>query len=562
LIVAVTAVAAPQVVGKTVGLGPNRAKSIVPTANQKTRQALKKAKTLARQPAKGEAKPDRKGAAAIAAWPRSLAPVKPSKQRIGSRSVAEQTRLLSQRQTLTGRLRPTGGGKQERHSGKRKKPADARKAMPPPKTFGVQGVQTATGIGRAPRAGQSWQKPGANVSVKVAPVAGVKVDTGVSIDRGLSSGGLTGGSRYARELEGLIEALIDAQGTEWWTRCLTGAGGGGQDAIAALQGCARRAQKGSGLSIGGSQRGAGFGGPAGDGDCKGGPGRLGPRPRGAYDGEPTDWNGDGDNADERAREHVQEARGNRQTAEFMRTMANENYFDLHVRRLATKAAKAFEAAADAHDEAADAADDLDRELDESRRNDGDPVDAGESDRATRHAEEASAYAAKHLERFDNAVMLRPGGAGASQPGGVLPDERPPGTWESARCSRLKSDSTVGILFMNKDFCRGDNMMSCLRRVHDTLYAVTDGRCGVEAGTAGGRTIRCNNDGESAPGANGCPANNPGCLNDGVGNGSRPGSRGRSGGASGSVPWGYLETTPIGQSVTQMCANGRPCGETW
>jgi hypothetical protein len=542
LIVTVVSPTAPTALADSTGFSSDRTKIFSATANKQVRKGLEQSTPAAPQvPEKDAKRSNKRSSGAMVRSSR----LKSRKQRTKRAALVDPLRVPLQPKSPPVRLQQTGTPKQQPWPNKSRTDLALRKLgkeTRAPNHLGIlkshrtdaHALQRERKVGNAVVAGVEGGKP----LYKSNPPAAAFTGHG-----------------YAND----IKALIDAQGAEWWTLCLMGASRGGQDAMAALQSCARRTRGGL-PSIGGSsggRSGPGFGGlgpvPASDADCKGTPAQVGPGPRATYDPPIGDENRDGDTADERARYHLEQAAHHRREARRNRAQA-ARHSNPHLRRLATRAAEADEAAADAHDEAADAAQDLDVALHGSA---GDPVDAGPSDRATRRAKKASVVADKAFNDYADASFLR---ENTQPPAG--PDEQRVATWQSSRCNGMKADAARGQLWSNKDYCGDDDPLTCIRRTKDTVAEVTDDACGVEIGPNDAAIVRCNDPrGKTDPQAGRCPADDPTCISDGVGSGNRPGSRRRSGGRGGSVPWGYVETTKFGQSLERFCANGG-CGETW
>jgi hypothetical protein len=118
-----------------------------------------------------------------------------------------------------------------------------------------------------------------------------------------------------------------------------------------------------------------------------------------------------------------------------------------------------------------------------------------------------------------------------------------------RCEAREQAAAQGRLFMDPDFCRGDDMLTCLLRSQDTLYDLTGGRCRQEVGPDDRQRPVCERrDSErSREGGRGdmTPNWGGGRLDDdriGVGSQRRIGRE-------------YVDTTPLGTFLATLCARG-------
>jgi hypothetical protein len=64
----------------------------------------------------------------------------------------------------------------------------------------------------------------------------------------------------------------------------------------------------------------------------------------------------------------------------------------------------------------------------------------------------------------------------------------PAAIEDPRCAQVKTDKERGTLFMNRDFCKGDDPLTCLARQEDSTRDLIG--CRVEPGADGGKELVC------------------------------------------------------------------------
>jgi hypothetical protein len=155
---------------------------------------------------------------------------------------------------------------------------------------------------------------------------------------------------------------------------------------------------------------------------------------------------------------------------------------------------------------------------------------------------------------DNENTETGGGSGGGS--GSQPAVGPDGGFQDPRC---KNQRDPGLLFMSKDFCGEDDMISCLRRQMDPIARSTGGKCWQETGPDDNTAIVCEKYGEPT-GAKKLLEEGPGPAGDDDSLGGRPGGRssgptdmpGRDTGRSGPVDYGWVETTPLGGVIMSWC----------
>jgi hypothetical protein len=136
---------------------------------------------------------------------------------------------------------------------------------------------------------------------------------------------------------------------------------------------------------------------------------------------------------------------------------------------------------------------------------------------------------------------------------IGPDGLPQGGFADPRCSGNKTAMAQGTMW--GDFCRNKDgshigMMECLRKMGDSIYAISGGRCWKESGPAGGERIVCRQEERrSGAGSDGDPGSgvapggsDSGSTEAGIGGGRRSGEAGR-----------YIDTTPMGGFLAGFCA---------
>ena len=142
--------------------------------------------------------------------------------------------------------------------------------------------------------------------------------------------------------------------------------------------------------------------------------------------------------------------------------------------------------------------------------------------------------------------------------GIDPDGMPDRGFTDPRCSGNKTAMAQGTMW--GDFCRNKDgshigMMECARKMADSIYAISGGRCWQESGPAGGERIVCRQEERrSGAGSDGDPGSgvapggsDSGSTDDtrtGIGGGRRSGQAGR-----------YIDTTPMGGFLMGLCAKG-------
>lgn len=149
-----------------------------------------------------------------------------------------------------------------------------------------------------------------------------------------------------------------------------------------------------------------------------------------------------------------------------------------------------------------------------------------------------------------AVAARPP---ASQPA-IGPDGMPGGGMEDPRCAGNATATSQGSVWGN--FCRNEagehvGMMECARRMADSTYAVSGGRCWTETGPADGPQVVCR---ESHPGEAGGAGPGDGTSEGGSGAGTTDDPRTSNLGGPG-IGTRYVDTTPLGGILTVLCSHG-------
>lgn len=133
---------------------------------------------------------------------------------------------------------------------------------------------------------------------------------------------------------------------------------------------------------------------------------------------------------------------------------------------------------------------------------------------------------------------------------IGPEGQPEQQAEDPRCQGIKNDVARGTLFMNKYFCKGDDLLTCLVRSQDSLLDITSGKCRETIGPGDRERVTCKQE-EQQSGSDSCPNDMP----------RRPGQD-CPGTIGQTIPVDYISTTPLGAMIASMClgAGGGLCPE--
>ena len=136
---------------------------------------------------------------------------------------------------------------------------------------------------------------------------------------------------------------------------------------------------------------------------------------------------------------------------------------------------------------------------------------------------------------------------------IGPDGMPETDFADPRCSGNKTAMAQGTMW--GDFCRNEDgshigMMECTRKMSDSIYAISGGRCWQEPGPAGGERIVCRQEeGGGGDGSGGGPG--PGGVGGSTSGPTEGPNLGRSSGAGGR----YIDATAMGGFLLALCNKG-------
>jgi hypothetical protein len=138
--------------------------------------------------------------------------------------------------------------------------------------------------------------------------------------------------------------------------------------------------------------------------------------------------------------------------------------------------------------------------------------------------------------------------------GQYPDPSDPlgSDLQDPRCAGRKTQAAQGTLFTNKQFCGESDMITCLRRASDSVFAFTGGVCRTETGPEDSALLVCTK--QEQPGAE--ASEGPGGADAGPVDAPLsfrlPGSE--------RIEQDFIEMTPLGGIIINLCmADGPLCG---
>lgn len=102
-----------------------------------------------------------------------------------------------------------------------------------------------------------------------------------------------------------------------------------------------------------------------------------------------------------------------------------------------------------------------------------------------------------LKKFSVELYLRNGNLVGGKVGYTVPFSpvvdpygNPEGRFEDPRCHGQEISEAQDTLFMDKNFCKGADMLTCMQKVSDPISAATGGQCRIESGSSDEQKLVC------------------------------------------------------------------------